>query len=76
MMKNAFYFILKALLVFKIFKFFVTTFRSCRKNDFIRKKKLTSKVMMSQSKGNQLMKFGQVIKYNKRNILLQKLCRK
>ena len=28
---------------------------------------------ISQSKGNQTMKFGQLIEYNKRNILLQKL---
>ena len=31
---------------------------------------------ISQSKGNQTMKFGQLIEYNKRNIFLQKLCRK
>ena len=30
---------------------------------------------ISQSKGNQKLKFGQLIKYNKRNIFLQKLCR-
>ena len=30
---------------------------------------------ISQSKGNQATKFGQLIKYNKRNILLQKLYR-
>ena len=29
-----------------------------------------------QSKGNQTMRFGQLIEYNKRNIFLQKLCRK
>ena len=29
-----------------------------------------------QSKGNQTMKFGQLIEYNKRNIFLQKLCGK
>ena len=28
---------------------------------------------ISQSKGNQAMKFGQLIEYNKRNIFLQKL---
>ena len=28
---------------------------------------------ISQSKGNQTMKFGQLIEYNKRNIFLQKL---
>ena len=31
---------------------------------------------ISQSKGNQTMKFGQLIEHNKRNIFLQKLCRK
>ena len=31
---------------------------------------------MSQRKGNQKMKFGQLIEYKNRNICLQKLCRK
>ena len=31
---------------------------------------------ISQSEGNQTMKFGQLIEYNKRNIFLQKLCGK
>ena len=31
---------------------------------------------ISQSKGNQTMKFGQLIEQNKRNIFLQKLCGK
>ena len=31
---------------------------------------------ISQSKGNQTTKFSQLIEYNKRNIFLQKLCRK
>ena len=31
---------------------------------------------ISQSKGYQTMKFGQVIEYNKRNIFLQNLCGK
>ena len=31
---------------------------------------------ISQSKGNQTMKFGQLTEYNKRNIFLGKLCRK
>ena len=62
------------------------------KNGLIRKLRLTSKFMMSQpglqtiaiyilpnisqSKGNQTMKFGQLIEYNKGNIFLQKLCGK
>ena len=68
------------------------TFCSCRENGLIRKISLTSKFMtsqpglqtiatqilanISQSKGNQKMKFGQLIEYNKRNIFLQKLCGK
>ena len=31
---------------------------------------------ISQSKGNQTVKFGQLIEYIKRNIFLQKLCGK
>ena len=31
---------------------------------------------ISQSKGNQAMKFGQLIEHNTRNSLLQKLCGK
>ena len=65
-------------------------FWSCRKNGLIRKIRLTSKFMASQpdlqtisiqilpnvspSKGNQNIKFGQLIEYNKGNIFLQKSC--
>ena len=45
-MKNASYFILKALFVLKIFK--LSTFWSCRKNGLIRKTSLTAKLMASQ----------------------------
>ena len=31
---------------------------------------------ISQSKGNQTMKFGQLVIHKKRNIFLQKVCRK
>ena len=31
-------------------------------------------LIISQSKDNQIMKFGQLIEYNKRNVFLQKLC--
>ena len=31
---------------------------------------------ISQREGNQTIKFGQLIEYNKRNIFLQKLCQK
>ena len=85
--KNVFYFILKALFVLKIFVF-VTTFWSYRKNGLIRKMRLISKFMtsqpgsqtiaihilpnISQSKGNQTMKFGQLTEHNKRNIFSSK----
>ena len=71
---------------------FVTTFWSCRRNGLIRKITLTSKFMtsqpglqliaihtlpnISQSKGNQRMKLGLLIEYNKRNTFHQKLCGK
>ena len=29
----------------------------------------------SQNKGNQTMKFGQLLEYNNKNVFLQKLCR-
>ena len=47
-MKNACYFILKTPFVLKIFKIFVLTFRSFRKNGLIRKIRKDSKFMMSQ----------------------------
>ena len=78
-MKNIFDFVLR----------FCTTFWLFRKNGLIRKIRLTSKLItsqpalqtfaidilsnISQSKGNQTMKFGQLIEHNKRNIFLQKL---
>ena len=71
---------------------FITTFWYCRKNDLIREITLTSKFMtsesglqaiavhilpdMSQSKGNQAIKFGQLIEYNKGNMFFQNLCGK
>ena len=48
MMKNAFYFILKTLLVLKIFKFLSWLFWSCWKNSLIRKIRLISKFIKSQ----------------------------
>ena len=66
---------------------FVTTFWLYRKNGLIRKIRLTAKFMtslpglqtvaihtfanISQSKGNQTMKFSQLIEYYKANIFLQ-----
>ena len=68
------------------------TLWSCRKQGLIRKIRLISKFMTSQtgyqtttiyilpnisrSKGNQKMRFGQVIEYNQRNIFLPETCRK
>ena len=91
MMKNAFYFILKALFVLKIFKFLSWLFGHVE-NELIRKIRLISTFMTSQpgqqritthillnisrTKGNQALKFGQLIEHPKRNIFLQKFCRK
>ena len=66
---------------------FDTNLWSCRKNDLIRNIKLTSKFIVpqpglqtvsihvlpnvSQSQGNQTMKFGQLIEYNKKNIFFR-----
>ena len=90
-MKNASYFILKALLVLKIFCFLSRLFGHLEKNGLIRRR-LTSEsktsqpglrtvtihilLNISESKDNQTMKFGQLIEYYKRNIFLQKLCEK
>ena len=68
------------------------TLLSCRKNGLIRKIEWISKFMMSQTgkqtatigilskisqgKGNQTLKLGQLIEHNKRNIFLQMLYRK
>ena len=92
MMKNAFYFILKALFALKMFTFLSWLFGHVEKNGLIRKIRLILKLMPSQPgsqtitihvllnisriKGNQIMKSGQLIEYNKRNIFLQKSCRK
>ena len=68
------------------------TFWACRKNVLIRKVRLLSTFMtsqpgkqritthillyISQIKGNQKLKFGQLIEHPKRDVFLQKLCRK
>ena len=83
MKKNAFYFVLKALLTLKIFTFLSWLFGHVEKNGLIRKIRLILKFMTSQPgqqtstifillnisgiKGNQTMKFGQLKDYNKRN---------
>ena len=84
LMKNAFYFILKALYVLKIFLFFSRLFGHVAKTTWL--ERLTLKFMtaqpglqtiaihilpnISRSKGNQTMKFVQLIEYDKRNIIL------
>ena len=90
MMKNAFHFILRAPFVLKIFKFLSQLFHHVEKTVWV--ERFTPKFMTSQSglqtiainmlsnilqsKGNQRMKFDQLIEYKKRNISLQKLCKK
>ena len=54
-MKNAFYFILKALFILRVFKFL--NFWSCRKNGLIRKISLISELMTSQPLLNKLLQY-------------------
>ena len=84
--EKCFYFVSKAFFVLKIFKFLSRHFGH-RKNSLIRKISSTSKFMtphlglqtipvqilpnISQCKGNQTMKFGQLIEHNKRNIFFK-----
>ena len=86
MIKNAFYFILKALFFLEVFNFCIMNFWSCRKNGLIRKIRIISKFMTSQPgyqtieihilpnisrrKSNQTMKPDQLIEYNKRKNFL------
>ena len=63
--ENAFYFILKALFVFKIVSFFVLTFRSYRKSGLIKKITLISKFMSSQMTNNYSAHIGQTMKSEK-----------
>ena len=87
MMKNALYFTLKARFVLKIIRF-LSWFLVKWKNDLIRKIRLISKIMTQQpgqqtipihilsiiswSKSNQAMEFGQLLESNMGNILLEK----
>ena len=74
MRKNAFYFVLKALFVLRIFEF-LSWILVMYKNGLIRRIRLISKFMkqtigihilpnISRSKGNQTMKFGQLILFD------------
>ena len=87
MMENAFYFTLKTLLYSRYLNFCID-FLVVYKNDLIRKIKLISKFKWSQpgkqitainilatisrSKGNQTIKFGQLIEYYIKSIFLKK----
>ena len=87
MMKNAFYFVLKVLFVLEILKFLPWLF-DCVEKRLDKKAQVNSKMYdatgyttsnyntcmsnTSGSKGNQAMKFGQLIEYNTKNIFLQK----
>ena len=92
MLKNAFYFTLKALFIFKIFKFLSLLFGHVKKR-LDKKVKVNFKIFgitnlektiaihiltnILRSKGNhQLMKFGQLIEYNTKNIFLKKSTQK
>ena len=87
MTKNAFYFMLKALFVLEIFRFLSRIF-DCVEKRLDKKAKVNFKIVtlqtgqqiitihillnISRSKGNQTMKFGQLIEYNVRMIFLEK----
>ena len=71
MMKNAFYFTLKALFVLKILT-------SQDMTSQVGKQTIPIHILsnISRSKGNQKMKFGQSTEYNTRNIFVEKSYRK
>ena len=87
-MKNMFYFALKALLFFEIFTFFYWSFGCVEKMMMIRKLGLIPTFMTSQTgqqiitihllskiskcKSNYAMKLGQSVEYSMRNIFLEK----
>ena len=75
MMKNAFYSILKTRFILKISGIRLTS-RFMASQPGLQIIAIHISLTISQSKGNQTIKFGQLIKYDKRNIFLQKLSRK
>ena len=82
LMKNAFYFILKALFVLEIFKLLSWLFVHVEKTAWLERwidNGLTIKIHIlpniSRSKDNQTLKFAQLTEHNKRNIFLRKSCR-
>ena len=80
MMKNAFYFNSKALFVLKIFKFLSWLFyHVCKRLEISWRHSLVNKLFLihispniSRSKGNEKMKYEQLIECNMRNIFLKK----
>ena len=72
--KIAFYFKLKGLFVLKIFKFLSWLFGHVGKTAWLEIYYVTTCLTSNYSTHNQTMKFGQVIRYNNRNIFLQKSC--
>ena len=74
------YFTLNALFVLKIFTFLFLTFWSCLKTAWLEKWKKPGKQTIavhilpniSRSKGNQTIKFGQLIDHNISNIFFEK----
>ena len=90
-MKNAFYFMLKPLFVLEISIFLSWSFGYVEKHlekkvmvnfeiydvtNWIRNNHNTNSTNISGSKGNQAIKFGQLINYSVRHIFLQNSCRK
>ena len=85
LMKNTFYFMLKVLFFLKILTFLFWLFGHVGKRLDKKAKFVTSQTgkqsvhllpNISKSKGNQIVKFGQLIDYNVRNMFVQRSCRK
>ena len=90
-MNNGFYFIVKALFVITVFKFFIDFLDHVEKR-LDKKAKVNFKTMTSQTgwqtatinilpdisktDGTQAIKFGQLVEYNVSNIFYEKVCRK
>ena len=74
-MKNAFYFMLKALFALKIFTFLSLLFGYVEKFDVTKRQKIITIYVLpniSRSKGNQTTKFGQITEYNMKYIFFKK----
>ena len=87
MMENAFYFFLKALLILCLFEFLAiykkrldskdqVNFRIYGVTTWLTKTTIHILPNISRSKDNHIMKFGQLIEFNMKNVFLQKSCRK